>query len=84
MDRKPHGPMSQMFYVLADQLSTRLTNIGCTVKLATDQMTMSYTATVTTPQGTTGTGSDWSPVAAIEKAYADAHQLAQQKEVVQL
>ena len=84
MDRKPIGPMSQMFFVLADQLTTRLTNIGCSVKLETDPYTMSYKATVTTPQGTTGTGSDWSPVQAVEKAYADAHQQALDKEVVQL
>lgn len=84
MDHKPVGPLSQMFYVLADQLRTRLTLIGCAVKVENDPMMLSYRATVTMPQGQTGEGLDWSPVAAIEKAYQAACQQADMERVVQV
>lgn len=80
MDRKPNGPLKEMFYTMADQLATRLQHTGCGVKVEHDPLTMTYRATVTTPAGATGVGSDWSPLAAIEQAYHATRLTAAQKE----
>lgn len=65
-------PVDKMFNTLVSNLITRLQYIGYTVELTNDQHMMQYIATVRCSNDEIeGRGVDWSPVAAIEKAYAD-------------
>jgi hypothetical protein len=66
------GPMDRMFNTLVSNLITRLNQIGYQVELTNDQHMMQYKAVVRcSTDEVEGNGVDWSPVAAIEKAYAD-------------
>ena len=60
-----------MFQELANNLITRMTAIGLTVKLSMEDNRLQYKATVGRTGGPVGTAHDWAPTTAIEKAYAD-------------
>lgn len=67
-------PTDRLFAELARSLTARLTAMGFEVELTRDQNHVKYTGTVRHANGIVGKGSDWSPVAALEKAYADQFQ----------
>lgn len=57
--------------VFTEQLKTRLQMIGCTdITISADPLPMKYRATLRMSDGRRVSGTDWSPLAALEKAYA--------------